>query len=91
MLCGCPAAVSDRVGAGYDLVSHGQNGFVFPCGDVSTLAEILREILPDRVRRDRMGEAARKRMESWSARENVEAHVRAVEKALLLMRKGVAA
>jgi len=79
MLCGCPVVVSDRVGAGYDLVAHGQNGFVFPCGDVNALAGILKEILPDRERRERMGEAARKRMESWSGRENIEALVHAIE------------
>ena len=29
MLCGCPVAASDRVGAGYDLITPGQNGFIF--------------------------------------------------------------
>ena len=32
MLCGCPAAVSDRVGAKYDLVKEGETGYVFPVG-----------------------------------------------------------
>src|SRR5262249_31333957 len=41
MLCRCPVAVSDRVGAGYDLVHPSQNGFIFPCGDVDALAGIF--------------------------------------------------
>ncbi|MEZ8222138.1 Glycosyltransferase involved in cell wall biosynthesis [Candidatus Fervidibacteria bacterium JGI MDM2 JNZ-1-D12] len=86
MLCGCPVVVSDQVGARYDLVQVGQTGFIYPCGDVDALAAILREVLPDRERLKQMGEAARKRMETWSPRENVEALVQAVEKATALKR-----
>ncbi len=86
MLCGIPVVVSDRVGARYDLVREGETGFVYPCGDVDALARILQEILPDRERLRRMGEAARRRMETWSPRENVEAFVQAVERAVT--RKG---
>jgi glycosyltransferase involved in cell wall biosynthesis len=82
MLCGCPVIVSDRVGARHDLVQEGETGFVYPCGDVRALAQIFREVLPDRERLKRMGEAARKRMETWSPKENVEAFVQAVEKAV---------
>jgi glycosyltransferase involved in cell wall biosynthesis len=86
MLCGRPVVVSDRVGAGYELVCSGQNGFVFPCGDVTALAEILREALPwpDRLRQ--MGGAARKRMETWSLTENVDALLEAVARAVALRR-----
>lgn len=63
---------------------EGETGWVYPCGDVEALARLLREVLPDRERLKRMGEAARKRMETWSPRENVEAFVRAVEKAVAL-------
>jgi glycosyltransferase involved in cell wall biosynthesis len=86
MLCGCAIAVSDRVGAGYDLVRPGVNGFVFPCGNADALADILREILPARQRLHEMGEAARARMETWSYRENIEALVEAFEKAQALKR-----
>jgi glycosyltransferase involved in cell wall biosynthesis len=82
MLCGRPVVVSDRVGAKYDLVREGETGFVYPCGDIEALAQILREVLPDRERLRKMGEAARKRMETWSPREYIEAFVQAVEKAV---------
>jgi glycosyltransferase involved in cell wall biosynthesis len=82
MLCGRPVIVSDRVGAKYDLIREGETGFVYPCGDIEALAQILREVLPDRERLRKMGEAARKRMETWSPRENVEAFVQAVENAV---------
>jgi len=82
MLCGCPAAVSDRVGAGADLVRNGENGYVFPCGDLEALARILREAAQDRARLRSHGAVARERMRTWSPRENIEALVQAVAKAV---------
>jgi glycosyltransferase involved in cell wall biosynthesis len=81
MVCGCPAVVSDRVGAKFDLVRNGETGFVYPCGDVDALAQVFREILPARERLQRMGDAARKRMETWSPREFVDSLLEAVERA----------
>ena len=81
MLCGCPVAVSDRVGAKYDLVREGENGYVFPTGNVEALAAIYRDFLPDPEKRKRMGEAARQRMETWSPREYVDAMSEAVDRA----------
>jgi glycosyltransferase involved in cell wall biosynthesis len=79
MCCGLPVVVSDRVGARMDLVEGYETGFVYPAGDLEALARILGELLPDRGRLGRMGEAARKRMETWSFREHVEGLVHAVE------------
>src|ERR1019366_9700697 len=79
MICGLPVAVSDRVGARFDLVRSGENGYVFPAGGVNELAEILRQILPDTEKRARMGAAARQRMLTWSPREYVDGLVRGVE------------
>jgi glycosyltransferase involved in cell wall biosynthesis len=79
MLCGLPVAVTDRVGARFDLVRQNENGFVFPAGDVEALASILRQILPDAEKRRRMGAAAKSRMEMWSPREYTDGVVRAVQ------------
>ena len=78
MLCGCPVAVSDRVGARFDLVRPGENGFVFPVGDVDALVAILKDILPDSEKQARMGAAARQRMTTWSPHEFADSVVRAV-------------
>lgn len=82
MICGLPVAVSDRVGARFDLVRQGENGYVFPAGGVEELAGILREILPDAEHRARMGAAARERMRTWSPREYADGLVRGVELAV---------
>jgi glycosyltransferase involved in cell wall biosynthesis len=36
-----PVVVSDAAGCSVDLVREGENGFTYPCGDVSALAERL--------------------------------------------------
>jgi len=81
MLCGLPVAVSDRVGARFDLVRPGENGYVFPAGNAEELAAVLREILSDPEKRARMGTASRKRMETWSPREYAESVARAIQAA----------
>jgi len=84
MLCGCAVTVSDRVGAGYDLISPGQSGLIFPCGNVDVLASMLSKLLRDPRRVRCMGKAARKRMETWSPTQNIEALVQAVTQSLAL-------
>jgi glycosyltransferase involved in cell wall biosynthesis len=53
LACGLPVVASSRVGAGYDLVEVGGNGFVYPAGDDGMLAHRIGEALalpPERVR-----------------------------------------
>jgi glycosyltransferase involved in cell wall biosynthesis len=89
MLCARAVAVSDRVGAGRDLVSP-ETGFVFPVGDIDALAAVLSEAASDPRKLQRMGEAARKRMESWSIRENVDALLQALDRAVSARGKAAA-
>ena len=78
MLCQCPVIVSDRVGAGFDLVREAETGFVFAARDVNGLAAVLRRAMSDRDRLRRMGEACRRRMAHWSPADNVAAFVQAL-------------
>jgi glycosyltransferase involved in cell wall biosynthesis len=82
MLCGCPAAASDRVGAARDLITSGENGFVYSSGDVDELAGILRTALSDLPRLRVLGACARQRMDTWSPRESEGAILQAIEEAL---------
>jgi len=90
MLCGCPVVVSDRVGAKYDLVRQGQTGYVYFSGDVNGLAAILTRLLTDREDLRRMGEAARRRMETWSPREYISAVVGALKRSRLAPKRAQA-
>ena len=80
MLCGCPVAVSDRVGAAKDLVAPVAPDFIFPHGNVMALTDTLRHAFSDPVRLKSLRAAARARMESWSPRENVAGALAAIER-----------
>jgi glycosyltransferase involved in cell wall biosynthesis len=82
MLCGCPVAVSDRVGAGRDLVAPVCPDFVFPCGDTEALAAILKRADTSRTWLSDLGRAARRRMETWGPPENIAGTVEAIERAV---------
>ncbi|MBE9114781.1 glycosyltransferase [Lusitaniella coriacea LEGE 07157] len=79
MLCGCPVLASDRVGAREELIWEGETGFIYPCGDIDAIAQILQSILPNRDRLYKMGQAAKERMKTWSPQENIEAQIHAIE------------
>ncbi|MBI3652547.1 MAG: glycosyltransferase family 4 protein [Acidobacteria bacterium] len=82
MICGLPAIVSDRIGAGFDLIENGKTGFIYPCGDLQALTAVLRRTLADSALLQAMGEAARQRIATWSPRENAEATIRGAEQAM---------
>ena len=79
MCCGCPVAASDHVGAARDLVAPVRREFVFPCGDVSALAALLKDALADRTRLASLGRAAVAQMQTWSPERNIAATLEAIE------------
>jgi glycosyltransferase involved in cell wall biosynthesis len=66
MLCGCAAVVSDKVGAGRDMVIEGQTGFVYPSGNVSLLAMILERLTKDPVLLEKVRRAAKEHVLRWT-------------------------
>jgi glycosyltransferase involved in cell wall biosynthesis len=48
--CGLPVLVSDRTGVWgpNDILRHGENGFVYRCGDTAQLAGFIKRVLDDR-------------------------------------------
>lgn len=90
MVCGCLVAVSDKVGAGRDLVAPVSPQLIFPCGDIAALAAILREVASDRARLESLARAARAHIESWSPERNIAATVDAVGLAVARRRPGPA-
>ena len=66
MSAGLPVIASYEVGATPDLVRHGDNGFVFPSGDVGALAAYLKAVLSDPEVRRKMGERSRSIISEWS-------------------------
>lgn len=73
-----PAIVSDDVGCGPDLIDNGDNGFVFPVGDVGALTEALRRVLDTPGASEQMGQRAFKRIQRWSLEEDIDGLRRAL-------------
>ena len=79
MILGIPCVVSSGVGTAGDLVRDGQNGLIFPTGEISVLTEGLRRLLSDDAERAKLGRAARRTAEAWSPEAGVEGIVAALE------------
>src|SRR6266576_557981 len=79
MCFGLPVIASDGVGAGADLIEHGVNGFIYPAGQADLLAQCLRQVLSDPAQRARMGQASRRKIESWSYSQDVEGVLRCLQ------------
>jgi glycosyltransferase involved in cell wall biosynthesis len=65
MNAGRPVIVSDRVGAAPDLVEDGENGFVYPSGDVAALVSKLRRVVESPSLCAKMGQSSLEKITSW--------------------------
>jgi glycosyltransferase involved in cell wall biosynthesis len=86
--CGCPVIASDRVGAAQDLIAPVNPSFIFPCGNVGALAQLLKVFLANPAGFTEYGHAARRRMETWSIRENIAGTVEAIHRAVSRLDRG---
>lgn len=68
-LCGLPLVLSDQVGAGEDLLVPGENGYVFPTGDVGALVNVLSKLVENPELRRSMARRSRQILDRWR-REN---------------------
>ena len=71
MAAGLPVIVSDDVGCAVDLVVDGENGFVYPVGDVDALRDALAAAL-EPGSATTMGERSRAIISHWSYAEDIE-------------------
>ncbi len=78
---GLPLVLSDQVGAAYDLLRDGENGFLVPAGDARAAAAALRRLAADPALRDRAGARSRELVRDWGYEPSVEAFVSLVRSA----------
>lgn len=79
MCCGCPVIASDHVGSARDLIAPIQSSFVYPCGDIGALADLLRTVAADRATLESVGRACFTHMQTWSPEKNIAATSTAIE------------
>jgi glycosyltransferase involved in cell wall biosynthesis len=83
---GLPLVLSNRVGAAYDLLSDGENGYIVPAGDAEAAGAALRRLAEDAELRRRMGSRSRELVRGWGYEPSVENFVAAVRDASALVR-----
>ncbi|WP_158788373.1 glycosyltransferase family 4 protein [Granulicella sp. L46] len=71
MASGCPVIVSTDVGCHADLITDGVEGCVFPVGDIGALTQALHRVFSSPQTAAKMGEAARRRISTWTYEEDV--------------------
>lgn len=71
---------SDQVGSAADLVRDGENGFIFPAGDIDALTDALRRTIEDPDRCAQMGRRSLEIINGW----DFEADMRGLRTALRL-------
>lgn len=79
---GLPLVLSDQVGAAYDLLREGENGFGVPVDDAEATAEALRTLASDAAIRRTFGERSREIVGAWGYEPSAENFVAAVGDAL---------
>jgi len=80
MACGTPAIVSSEVGAGPDLIESGKTGWVFPFGDVASLAELLKGLTRESL--SSMAPALKRKTDTFSYQTGSVAFLGAVREVL---------
>ena len=78
MASGCPVIVSTDVGCHADLVTDGVEGCVFPVGDIPALTRALHRVFFSPGSAATMGEAARRRISTWTYEEDIQGLRRAL-------------
>lgn len=81
MCAGLPVVTTSRVGAARDIVRAGENGFVYPAGDVRRLADVLTVLVAQPAIRDAMGRRSLEIISTWTYDRCVEAIHQALERA----------
>ena len=71
MNAGRALVISDQVGCGPDLVRPGENGSIFPAGDIAGLRQALVNLLSDPERCRAMGQKSLEVIATWGLEEDV--------------------
>jgi glycosyltransferase involved in cell wall biosynthesis len=77
---GKPVISSDATGSGYDRIADGQNGFIFPAGDIAALDKHIVVLLEDPNLRARIGKIAISGNKNFSPTDNLETLLNLIRK-----------
>ncbi|MDI6889639.1 MAG: glycosyltransferase [Thermodesulfovibrionales bacterium] len=79
MCFGLPIITTEAVAASADLVCHGENGFIYPVGDIDKLTNSLSKLLQETELRIKMGKRSSEIIAKWSYKEDEEGILASLE------------
>lgn len=83
MCFGLPIVISDVPGCGPDLVRHGENGYVFPVGNVAALAQKLADLLDNPEQRKEFGRKSLEIIRDYSYQKDIEEILRILHETII--------
>ncbi len=75
-----PVVVSNMVGCGLDLVKNGENGYIFPVGDIEKITEYLEKLIKNVKQRIDFGKKSLEIIKNYSYKKGVENILKALNK-----------
>lgn len=75
---GLPIITTNGVGTAPDLIENGENGFIYPVGDVKALIDCLKKILTNQKIAEKMGEKSFNIVAKWSFEEDINGILKAI-------------
>jgi glycosyltransferase involved in cell wall biosynthesis len=87
MFTGLPVLLSDAVIGRLEMIDPGNSGYPYPCGDIDTLAALLRKVLEDSALLRHLRKGVARQMERWTAADMLDSWVGAIELAKQLKQK----
>lgn len=72
MSCSLPVITTEIVGANFDLVRAGENGFIYPVGNIDKLAGYIKVLIENESLRDKMGKCSFEMIKDWNMSRAIE-------------------
>jgi len=88
MFSGLPVLMSDAVIGRLEMIDAGNSGYVYPCGHVDALADLLRKVLGEPALLKHLREGVAGQMEDWTAEDLLDSWVGAIETSLRSKKRG---
>ena len=75
-----PIITTNKVGTAYDLIKNGENGFIYPVGDIKKLADCLSRLIKNPELIKKMGRKSLEIVSEWNFDRDVEGIIKALNK-----------
>jgi glycosyltransferase involved in cell wall biosynthesis len=76
---GLPVIATDKVGSAANFVKHNQNGYIYSCGDIQSLASHMEELAKDKEKRENFSKVSLEIVKDWGTKKASDELVEALD------------